>query len=190
MKNVDPWICCWSCCWCCCFCCCCMYLLRTRCTYLGATSKTLARKLWGKSWKSCGEARPTKRRTQRENVPGMAWGTPGRSWDVSKTPWSPLGTSFSRDLGEKACQKARKPIFVRFCVAHVLSRDSSDVHETSILVCPKHTRSMFAAHERAHARASKKQPLRPRKSSPGAPNRCPSAPNSRSDGQVERKNAV
>ena len=101
------------------------------------------------------------------DVPGMAWGAPGRSRDVSKTPWRALGASFSRDLGEKACQKVRRPVFVRFCVARVLSRDSSDVHETSVLVCPKHNRSMVAAHARAHARASKKQPFRPRKSSPG-----------------------
>ena len=124
------------------------------------------------------------------DVPGMAWDAPGRPWDVSRTPQRALGTSFSRDLGEKACRKARRAIFVRFCVARVLSRDSSDVHETSVLVCPKHNRSMFAAHERAHARASKKQPFRPRKSSPGAPKRRPSEPKSTSDGQVERKSAV
>ena len=124
------------------------------------------------------------------DVPGMPWGAPGRSRDVSKTPWRALGASFSRDLGEKACQKVRRPVFVRFCVARVLSRDSSDVHETSVLVCPKHNRSMFAAHKRAHARASKKQSFRPRKSSPGAPKRRPSEPKSTSDGQVERKNAA
>ena len=120
----------------------------------------------------------------------MAWNAPGRPWDVSRTPRRALGTSFSHDLGEKACRKARGTIFVRFCVARVLSRDSSDVHETSVLVCPKHIRSMFAAHQRAQARASKKQAFWPRKSSPGAPKRRPSEPKSTSDGPVRPEKRV
>ena len=36
----------------------------TRCTYLGAACKTLARKLWVGSWKSYGQARAAKRKTK------------------------------------------------------------------------------------------------------------------------------
>ena len=122
------------------------------------------------------------------DVPGMAWDASGRPWDVSKTPRRALGTSFSRDLSQKACRKARRTIFVRFCVACVLSRDSSDVHETSVLVGPKHYRSMFAAHEHAHARASKKQLFRPRKSTLEAPKRRPGEPGTHQDRCAERPN--
>ena len=38
--------------------------LDTRCTYLGAACKTLARKLWVGSWKSYGQARAAKRKTK------------------------------------------------------------------------------------------------------------------------------
>ena len=41
----------------------CIYYV-TRCTYLGAACKTLARKLWVGSWKSYGQARAAKRKTK------------------------------------------------------------------------------------------------------------------------------
>jgi len=103
----------------------------------------------GRSWDAL-EALSDAPRT----LPGRPRDDMGRSqrpWDVPKTPQRALGAGFSRDLGAKACRKARRAIFERFCLARVLSRDSADVHDTSVLVGPKHNRSMFAARERAHA---------------------------------------
>ena len=101
--------------------------------------------------------------------------SPGCPRDAPRASRRPLGTSFSRDLGEQACRKARKANFVRFFGLRVLSRDCSDVHETSFLMVFQQHRSMFASHERAHAGASKKQPFRPQKTSLGAPKSLPGA---------------
>jgi len=119
---------------------------------------------------------------------GRPQGSPRRPREAPKTPWGALGTRFSRDLCEKACRHARRANFVRFFALRVLSRDSSDVHETSVLVGPKHNRSMFASHERALARASKKQLFRPRKSTLEAPKRRPGEPGTHQDRCAERPN--
>ena len=109
------------------------------------------------------------------DVPRTTWDAPRKPQDVPKTLLRAFGASFSRDLGEKACRKARRAIFERFCVARVVSRDSADVHDTSVLMGPKHNGSMFAARERTHARASKKQDFWPRKSSLGGRKRASSS---------------
>ena len=120
-----------------------------------------------------------------------SWAILARSWSLLGAlgaSWRALGTSFSHDLCENARRKACRAIFVRCCALRVLSRNSSDVHETTVLMGPKHDRSMFASPVRAHVRTSKKQPFRPRKSSFGAPKRRPSEPETRQDRCEERPN--
>ena len=98
---------------------------------------------------------------------------PGRTRDAPRASRRACGTGFSHEIGKQACRKARGANFVSYFVFRVLSRDGSDVHETSVLMVFQHDSSMFASHERAHAGASEKQPFRPRKSSRGAPNPLP-----------------
>ena len=73
-------------------------------------------------------------------------------------------------------------------VFRVLSRDSPDVHETSVLMVFQQKIGMFASHERAHGRASKKQRFRPRKSTLDAPKRRPGEPRTLPDRCDERPN--
>ena len=100
---------------------------------------------------------------------------PGRPRDAPRGFRRAFGTGFQHDIGKQACRKARRANFVQFFVFRVLSRDGSDVHETSVLMVFQHDSSMFASHECAHARAPKKQLFRPRKSSRGAPKPLPGA---------------
>ena len=86
---------------------------------------------------------------------------PGPPRDARRGFRRAFGTGFPHDVGKQACRKARRANFVQFFVIRVLSRDGSDVHETSVLMVFQHDSSMFASHECAHAGASKKQPFRP-----------------------------
>ena len=94
---------------------------------------------------------------------------PCRPRDAPRASLRAFGTDFSHDIGKHACRKARGTNFVPFFVFRVLSRDGSDVHETSVLMVFQHDCSMFASHKCAHAGSLKKQQLRPRKSSQGGP---------------------
>ena len=118
-----------------------------------------------------------------------SWAILARSWSLLGAlgaSWRALGTSFSHDLCENARRKACRAIFVRCCALRVLSRNNSDVHETTVLMGPKHDRSMFATPARTCVGPSKKQLLRPRTSTLDAPKRRLSEPRTRPDRYEER----
>ena len=94
-------------------------------------------------------------------------------------------TSFAKTLTERLAERFSSD---RCCALRVLSRNSSDVHEATVLTGRKHDRSMFATPARTCVGPSKKQPLRLQKSTLDAPKRCPSEPRTRQDRYEERPN--
>ena len=122
--------------------------------------------------------------------PRSIWGSPKRPLDVSRTPRRALGTSFSSDFGAKARRKARRACCEPFCLAHVESRASCDVHETSVLLGPN---TIPACSLRTSARKQKQR----KKGRFGLENRvlalqndARASQNPRRTAQIERKNAV
>ena len=142
-----------------------------------------------KSFRGCVRTRSGRFLNTQMMPQGRSWGAPGgprvprsrpktflgRPRDAPRGFRRAFGTGFPHDIGKQAGRKARGANFVQFFVIRVLSRDGSDVHETSVLMVFQHDCSMFASYKCAHAGSLKKQPFRSGKSSQGGPKPLPGA---------------